>query len=986
MNSENKLFDINFIKKISTGNIDSVKKQNFIKKYEEINKNEKDKQKIETKNNRETDIVYRTSIHSIDSRLRDTTKYPFANDFEAPFGKVYNNISEIELVSSEIPNSDQVIRDLPLELKNNTMYWKNIQDFDLNYLTDITFDTKTPNTINLYITNHNLKNSPIEIIVYNSKLDIDLDITGVIDDIYLATIIDKDTLRIPYKNGIIGGGTTSVNLGQPVYQVDFKPGNYTSSTLTDQMETSFNQIKRSNDLGQYHYFVVSVNLDTDVITCDSVLTTQLAGNPVSTTAASEIITVFMFSHGLKTGDRVKMIDVKTVGGIQSNVLSGDFIITVLDMNTFTYEVNTRAIETISGGGNTVKVGKDAPFKFLLDTLNTKIQFKTGFADEDSSESINSINPFTTYIIKVQDLEIIGDYIRVTCDTPHGLDSATVLNISNIAIGYPCEITTSVPHKIKGTQIIRIRDSNSFPSVNGEYTAVYTGVYTFTIDASIKVLGNSGEVVYGGDRVLLGGIKTTPRITIPFFFVENGNIAVDQFDVKASIFDIDQNTISKTIVQTSQVFVNHPDHGFTNIDEIYSINSEFTYIHTSTRHSYSGSFESGVSVIDGPVMSNTLDILIVNHGLTTSDTITIVNSTSTPTIDGVYNVQFIDVDTLRISFVHSIFTPGTISFFSGDKINITNSDSLPKIDGYWYINNKFSITNIDSGVTTTDITLSNPVEWIIGDNITISNTNSQPSIDGDYTIYDIPSSNVITITLNEPVINSGSVGKITNKNSGAIYTNLTLTSPGISAILGKTQEIIHYRVEPKDGSGYIGGIPINDFNGTLRNIARIINKDNYMIRIENSYADSIVTAGGSSVKVSSDLHGYRSIQANTDDGTSSGKLFRSISLEGENYIYLVIPGLDSVSTTTTNITNVFAKILLDESPGLMCFNSFISVPKIFDPPKERLSSLKMKMIDYLGFGFNFNDLNYSLSLKITEKVEYIKNTNLLSKSSMKLVKD
>ena len=985
MNSENKLFDVNFLKKISSGNIDSVQKQNFTKRYEELNKNELNK-KIEIKNNRETDIVYRTSILSIDSRIRDTTKYPYANDFEAPFGRVYNNISQIELVSSEIPNSDQVIRELPLELKNNTMYWKNLQDFDLNYLTSVAFDTQIPNTINLYITGHNIKNSTIEIIIYNSKLDSDIDITGVIDNTYNATVIDKNTLRIPYKGGVLVGGTTSVNLGQPIYQVDFKPGNYTSSTLTDQMETSFNQIKRSNDLGQYHYFVVSVNLDTDVITCDSVLTTQLSGNPISTTAASEIITVYMFSHGLKTGDRVKMIDVKTVGGIQSNVLSGDFIITILDMNTFTYEVNTRAIETVSGGGNTVKVGKDAPFKFLLDTLDTKIQFKTGFADEDSSESINSIDPFTTYIIDVQNLQVIGDYIRVTCSAPHGLDQANVISITNISTGYPCEITTSTPHLIKGTQIIRIRDSNCIPSVNGEYTAIYTGDYTFTIDIEVIVSGNVGEVVYGGDRVLLDGIKTTPRITVPYFYVENTGIAIDQFDVKAFIFDIDTDTIPKTIIQTSQVFVNHPNHGFTNIEEIYSIDPNFTYIHTGTRHSYSGSFESGVSVIDGPISSNTLDILIVNHGLTTSDLITITNSTSVPTIDGVYNVQFIDSDTLRIAFVHSTFTPGTINFFSGDKINITNSNSLPKIDGYWYINNKFSITNITSGITTSDITLNYPVNWVIGDHISISGTNSQPSIDGDYIIYDIPNSNTITINLTEPVINSGSTGKITNKNSGLVYTNLNLTSPGTYAILGKTQEIIHYRVEPEDQEGFIGGISVNDFNGIPRKIARIINKDSYMIRLENSYANKIVTSGGSSVKVSSDLHGYRSIQANTDDGTSSGKLFRSISLEGENYIYLVIPGLDSVSTSTTNITNVFAKILLDESPGLMCFNSFISVPKIFDPPKERMSSLKMKMIDYLGFGFNFNDLNYSVSLKITEKVEYIKNTNLLSKASMKLVKE
>ena len=45
------------------------------------------------------------------------------------------------------------------------MYWKNLQDFDLNYITNIVFDTQVPNTINLYITGHNIKNSSTEIII-----------------------------------------------------------------------------------------------------------------------------------------------------------------------------------------------------------------------------------------------------------------------------------------------------------------------------------------------------------------------------------------------------------------------------------------------------------------------------------------------------------------------------------------------------------------------------------------------------------------------------------------------------------------------------------------------------------------------------------------------------------------------------------------------------------------------------------------------------
>ena len=84
-------------------------------------------------------------------------------------------------------------------------------------------------------------------------------------------------------------------------------------------------------------------------------------------------------------------------------------------------------------------------------------------------------------------------------------------------------------------------------------------------------------------------------------------------------------------------------------------------------------------------------------------------------------------------------------------------------------------------------------------------------------------------------------------------------------------------------------------------------------------------GGSGATISSQKHGLRSIQANTTDGTIDGKLFRSISLEGENYIYLVLDiyGYDCSVVSTQRVSNAFAKIILDQSPGNLCFNSFIS---------------------------------------------------------------
>lgn len=997
MDSNNKLFKYNFIQKFSTGDIDSIKKSNYKafheQKHGKQNLKNDNFSKIEENNvnyhkdvsDREaTNVVTKRSIIAIDSRMRDYLSFPRASDFIAPFGKAFKDIKSIRLVSSEIPNSAPVIRNSPPELQNNIFYWQNMEDAGSNYRVDIQIQTLIPDTVYLNIPSHNINKTTTQLTIYNSKLDSDLSITGFIDGTYTGHILDENTIKILYKGGIPDVGTASVDLGYPLYSVEFKSGNYTSTTLTDEIEYSINFVKRLNNTGQYHYFVVDANIDTDIITFDSVITNQLTSNPISTTAASEIITVNSVEHGFKTGDRVKMIDVQTVGGITGTVLSGDFTVTVVDFNTFTYEVNTRANESTTGGGNTVKTGRDAPFRFLLDTENTLVQYKTGFPDEDSSEHIGSTDSFTTYTLTPSNLQIIGDYLRVTTSTPHNLEQTTILTITNISTDDPCEITVSTPHRFTKSEAITIRNSNSVPGVDGDYFITPTGVYTFLIQRSVTFVGNSGQVLFGGDKVALNGILTTPRIDhVPFFYVEN--TTSNTFDVKAFIDYYNPETLQTMVIRTSQVYVNHPNHGFNNLTIVDSFDSQFASIRATVPFDYIGSYDAGVSVIDGPLGTNTLDILLTNHRLITSDEITIQNSTTVPSIDGVYKVQFVTSDILRINFTHITFTPGTAEIFTGDKVNVSNSNSLPKVDGYWYIVNQYSVTSISTGTTESTITLPSPVAWNIGDSITFIGTDSVSSIDGDYLIKNIISPTQFTIDLTSPIVVGGTMGKVINKQSALVYTDFQIVTPGTLGVLGRSQKVLYYRVEADTQNGdVLGGIPLVEYNGKPREITRIIDINNYMLRFNNVFADRTMSGGGSSIRVSSELHGFRSIQANTDTGTVTGNLFRTISLEGENYVYLQIPGLDTVSTGNSSITNVFAKIILDESPGNMCFNSFISAPKEFDPPLDRLDKLRLKIIDYLGYEYQFVDLDYSLSLEVVELVERLDNTNMVSNSSKKLV--
>lgn len=1183
---------------------------------------------------RQTIKLEKKSIVSIDTRNRDINKYPNQNDFQVFLGKTFFNIKSIELVSTEFPNTDQVIKDLPIELQNNLITWQNEEDYDLNFFTNCIINTVLPNYIDIAIPGHGYTiGNTVTARLYNSKLSTDSSITGFLDAVRELTVIDADTFRFPYTGGIPVQGTTNVDLGYPQYTVSIKPGNYTASTLADQIALDMGKVRRrlgkDTDIPQeqFHKFVVNVNLDTDVMTIDSVRVTQLPNNPISTIASSTTITVNQVGHGYKTGDRIKMLGIKTLAGIAGSTLNGDFIINVSGVNSFTYEVVTRASETAEGGGNSVLSGKDAPFRILFDTENTLIQFNTGFPDEDSSQHIGATNPLTTKTIEdITNIDILpSDILRFTTVSPHGLSAAETRNISSITLPLIGDaiFTTSTPHGMTVSTRLTIRNTTTTPVIDGTYLATPTGINTFIIpDLYIQppttlpstIIPPSGpgiapyQILYGQDRIQVFNLKSVPNILIrPVYFVEA--VTLNTFDIKFRATSIDADSIQDTVIGTSQVFVNHPNHGFNQLVSITSPNSSFSSIKTFLPHNYIGARASALAIDITLAPTNTIDIIYPSHGLVTSDIVTIIDSSSSPSIDGTFAIQVVDENTIRINFVYdsNSFVTGVCTVISGDTIALTGSDSLPRIDGVYTVNNRQRITNVTplssivSRITTVDVH-----HWTIGDIVDISGTNSVPSIDGTYSIlassgntFDISSTNVplkiigittgfdpqittstahglvigslITIansncsasidgvniivsnvinattfeisvtsevtTLNSktitnistgfspqittssshgllsgdtitilgsdstPIIdgvhtvvniissteftidvvsevltggttgqvifssgdilvNPGSSGiaintvrfeidlknrlnisgisvgilpdidttiittstdhnlivgssiTISNTNSvpiidgsylvtnirssrefeitvtspvtvagdtGSILNNVSLLTQGTTGIIGRNNNVLHYRIEGENpGADNIAGMNLTALNGIERPISALIDVDTYMIRVIEEYANKTITAGGENVHVSSQLHGLRAIQTNTEDGTPTGKLFRAISLEGENYVYLVSEGLDTV-INTANISDTFAKILLSESPGNLMFNSFISEPKVFDNPIAKIDTMRFRIVTPEGYPFNFNDINYSFTLRITELVNQLEEAFISSRT-------
>ena len=848
--------------------------------------------------------IQKDSIIDIDSRNRDKNRYPYPSQFSIPLGKTFYNIKSIELVSSAIPNTDQVITNDPIQIRNNRISWQNTEDFDLGrYL------NRPVNSVGDYvyitITDHGLSHQilPEKFYVTISKSTT----TPNIDGKRFCEIYDTNTVRIPFIGGLPGSANCDIDTGIPNYTVELTPGNYTATTLATEIQKKMNLVKRRNGTGViYHYFTVTVNLDTDVMIFRSYITKQLSGNPLTTTLGSGVVTVGSISHGFKSGDYVLIIGAKTTGGISSSVLNGLFILNVINSDSFTYEVNERSNETAVGGGTTVKTGKPSEFRLIFDSSDSLIVNQIGFPDEDSSEVLGtSTTPLTTKALSITNATIIGDYVEFTSNN-HGLVSSTNVVISSITTGSNPVITTSVSHGLQDTDVVYISYTHTDPILEGFYNITPTGNNTFTLDTVdiVSNTGGAGVLKKGGDTIKLINFKSVPTINGNVYIVEN--TTTNTFQIKVDLMEIQISSILETVVGTTQINVLHPGHGFNSIDSIVADTSTSALITTKANHGLTGVRLSATKVSS---LLNTVDITTSSpHGLSTSDTVLISDSVGGADVSGTYVVQAITTTVFRI-FVVGGTDPGTCNVNIGDVVVFTDTDSIPSLSSNSLGISKFYI------------------EYV-------------------------------------------------SVNSFIIRTGFSIITPGTKGILGRDNHLNIYRVTASEpGGSTLGGIPLRVINHTKHKVENVVDANNYMIKVKE-HSTFTTSSGGSDAVVSSNIHGDRVFQSNTFNGQEDGVLYKSISLEGENYLYLTSPGLQTVfAPGNESVGDIFSRIVLSEPPGNMLFNTFVSVPKEFNPPLGSLKDISFEMKRSDGIPFNFNDNDYSISLKVTEVVDRILDTEI-----------
>jgi hypothetical protein len=855
----------------------------------------------------------RKTIISIDTRDRDENAFPEPNHVKMAFGKSFYNVKEIKLVSTEFPNTDQVIRDVPVEIRNNRISWENAEDADLGVYGSISISTTVPDTVDISISdfyfNRHIIPDDYFVTIYECSF-------APLDGKRIAVVVSDTLIRIPFKGGVVGAQTAKIDIGHPNYTVDLTPGNYSIKTLSEEFERRMNLVKRRNgNSNLFHFFKVQVDLSTDIMTFSSYVMTQLTSDPIIATLGSSDIRVFLFSHGYKVGDTFLITGTKTTGGINQSVLDGLFVVKeVINMNLFVYEVNDRANENKSGGGFTVKLGRPDDFRILFLTGKSLVVGNIGFPGEDSSQSIEASDPFLTKTLQISNAVIIGDYIRFTTTIPHLLKSAVSVPIS--AISTNGEITTTVPHRISDLTSVEIADTDSVPKIQGIFAVTVTGNFTFTLkNATIGQVGTTGVVKHSGDRINLTNFKTSPKISnIGGFTVENATNS--EFDIRVGISYIDPSSISKTTIGTGQVLVTHPNHGFKQITAIQpgSVPGR-ARITVSTRHNLYG--RKYLAVVINSFTSSTADVSFPGpHSLVTSDRISITN-TGIPALNADFFVQRVDNSTVRINTFLGEFGEMIGDVHVGDSVVFNGTDSTPNL-----------VVASDGSVR-----------------FKVINVNSEYQFD--------------------------------------IETGFDITAPGTQGIVGRENSVSFGRITSSEpGKSDLGGIPLILLNKMYHRVSEIRDDDHYLIRIPQNFASRTVQSGGSGAVVSSKRQGFKVSQANTFNGNGDGILFRSISLEGENYVLLISPNLSTVHAVGGDLLgDIFAKILLSEPPGVMMFNSFITAAKEFNPPLSFLDGIEFEVKRADGYYYNFNRTNFSISIAITESVDRIRDSYISSQTGV-----
>lgn len=458
-----------------------------------------------------------TTLVTIDSSDRDIYNFPYSNAFTIFPGKLFSRVTEVEVISTAIPNLDTVITEY-----NNVLRWINEEDADLGFpVYQLTLSTGSYTLANLV--------ARIESQLNDSKIKR----RGGNGPPHVFDVsLNKDTGEIEFYSYI------AKPLGNLPFTTDVSTTLITVNLVNHGFETGdvIRIIFLQDNIGgiQPGYF------DTD-FTIDSVtqntFTIDVGVTPATSSSYGSLgiyvgrKSPFKFLLGSQNSFMNKLgfpeedsSQSGVVDTIQTNVVTIDHIV----LNTWPYQIVCKSPVRLQSGD-----------KFKLFNINwghpiLQSRAQSGF---EVIQAINSTT-FTTNFgySKYENLQNIVIYSDKSFVSSNKLYINTTVTSGSV---FPCRkiirldpgkyvgelaVRTAVPHNLKQNDVVTLTQTDSYPTFDG--TFIVTGVYTpidFTIDYYEKEVdvqatqelnngSNSAGNVYGKQAFIEGN---TSYITYVF---------------------------------------------------------------------------------------------------------------------------------------------------------------------------------------------------------------------------------------------------------------------------------------------------------------------------------------------------------------------------------------------------------------------------------------------------------------------------------------
>ena len=329
------------------------------------------------------------------------------------------------------------------------------------------------------------------------------------------------------------------NLENVTYVTTLTPGNYTETTLANEIENQMNSVLRID--GQLNNFSVTIDNVTDIVEFTSIGFTTVS-NPFSfdEVISGNIteITVTLTGHDLTVGQSFFINNAVTVDGIDASILNTQHIVTeVIDSDEFKFEVPIAATSTETAvGGSSVRFGIGIQFKLLWSQDNTPATI-LGFTEVD-----------TDFGFTIQNTEEAFHYYEIDGVTGIRLKINKIdasITESNISV-----IRTTLPHMLTTGERIFIYTEDTVP--DGTTIVPYDHLYGLDDGIDLTTQENNDRLVYIGRLSNPAGLLATV-IDDSTFSVPVSFVSITPIDDEIALVD-DEDEQGEIVLRTTDTAI------------------------------------------------------------------------------------------------------------------------------------------------------------------------------------------------------------------------------------------------------------------------------------------------------------------------------------------------------------------------------------------------------------------------------------------------